>query len=418
MQKNELERVTFELKVIRGFENILHHKKLLDVPRIAARVCGLCHASHAIASCKAIENMFQITPSSQSIKLRKLVMVGELLNSDSMHFFFHALPDLFSILKGREKPFSLSELTKFDPVLTEKMLELIKIGKDLEILLGGRAPHTITIVIGGVAIAPTRKIINSVRKYLQRAIINLHWVLERYQDLFSEPLPAKFKVPISNYLGIQNHGFYDFYGGMLRINQNYSSRIDFNFADYEKYIDRIENIQGKMPGIYLVKEREQVLTGPLARYNVLEKYGIEEVEPYLKFIKKIWKENILISSYLRLIEMLAASYKGMQILEDTTLINPVQISPWKDFKSGPSEGIGAVEAPRGTLIHHYQINEKGVLEKVKLLVATEINLPTINEILTLQSKLFYQQNKDLDELKQYAQMILRTFDPCIACATH
>ncbi|NVM52892.1 MAG: nickel-dependent hydrogenase large subunit [Candidatus Helarchaeota archaeon] len=109
-------------------------------------------------------------------------------------------------------------------------------------------------------------------------------------------------------------------------------------------------------------------------------------------------------------------YDGLAILENPKLTEPIEIAPLNSIKN--TQGIGVVEAPRGTLIHHYQVNKKLELEDVKLLVATEINIPTINEILTRESKRYYDEVQDLEQVKLHAQMILRSFDPCISCATH
>lgn len=419
LDKNEISRVNFELQVIRGFESILKNKKLVDVPRISARVCGLCHAAHAIVSCKTIENMFDIKPSDQSIDIRRLLMVGELINSDSMHFFFQAFPDLVVFLKEKPKALSLNELTQFDPILTANMFELIKMSKELTELLGGRASHFVTPVIGGISRAPSKKTVNIIRKILQKAVNNLKSVIEIYQTKFPDPLPQEFTLSDPIYMGLQNHGKYDFYEGKLRMKQNDALLADFNCNEYAQHFDRRNDVQGELPGVYTIaKGAERILTGPLSRFHVIDDYDIGEVDPYLEFIDTSWKNNILLSNYLRLIEMLAASFQGLAILDDPKLSNPIHIPSLNMKGIKRSEAIGVVEAPRGTLIHHYKVNEKYLLEHVKLLVATEINIPTINAVLTRLVKDNYAENKDLDIAKTYAQMVLRTFDPCIACATH
>ncbi len=420
LEKNEIDRVNFEIQAIRGFENILTKKKVLDVPRIASRVCGLCYASQTIASCKAIEDALHIQPSEQSIKLRRLLMVGELINSNSMHFFFQAFPDLFIILKGQECPLSLEELVRFDPQLTTNMFELIKIGKELEEYIGGRSTHPITPIIGGISYAPSKKRIGMARKLIQKAINNVKWVIERYQEIFSgtEP-PEDFILNEPIYLGIHNRGIYDTYEGMLQLKRGASILADFKKEDYYQYIDKLENVKGELPGIYaLVKGQHRILVGPLARYHIVSDYKSDEVASYLKFIEKSWQNNLIISNYLRLIEILAKCYEGLDILEDTTLSTPIELTLSNLKFEKETEGIGIVEAPRGTLIHHYHINTKGELSNVKLLVATEINIPIINELLTKQSKKLYTQFQNLEQVKSHAQMLLRSFDPCISCATH
>lgn len=413
-QKNDISNINFEIPTVRGFENILLNKKLIDVPRIVSRVCGLCYASQTIASCKAIENIFEIEPSYQSIQLRRLLMIGELINSHSFHFFFQAFPDLFVLLKGYEKPLSLEELIRYDPQMTGYMFDLIKTGKELVNIFGGRYTHPITPIVGGMANAPPKKSIGVARKYIQKVIENTKWIIEKYQEFIANTTPPdEFNLENQVFLGIQNKGVYNNYLGMLRLKQNGEMLADFPFNDYSQYIDRDRNL----PGIYThINGEQRLLVGPLARYNVIDDYGISDLDPYLEIIDKSWQKNLLISNYLRLLEILLVSYEGLKILEDSKLTNPIEIQPQTTLRN--PEGIGVVEAPRGTLIHHYQANNKLVLEQVKLLVATEINIPTINAHLTKQGQKFYQMSQDLEKVKRQAQMIVRSFDPCISCATH
>lgn len=413
-QKNEISNINFEIQAVRGFENILLNKKLVDVPHIVSRVCGLCYASQTIASCKAIESMFEIEPSSQSIMLRRLLMIGELINSHSMYFFFQAFPDLFVLLKGQGTPKSLEDLIRFDPQLTNYMFELIKAGRELANIFGGRFTHPITPVIGGMANSPSKKNLGVARKYLQKIVENLRWIIDKYQEFVSGVTPPEeFNLEKPTFLGMHNKGKYDNYTGTLRLKQDEDILADFPADEYSNYIDRDRTL----PGIYAhIKGDRKLLVGPFARYNIIEDYGIPDAKVALEAIDKTWKKNLLISNYLRLIEMLTLGYEGLKILEDSKLTNPIDILPQTSIKR--PEGIGIVEAPRGTLIHHYQTNNKMVLEKAQLLVATEINIPTINDVLTKQGQKLYVKSQDLEKVKQHAQMIVRTFDPCISCATH
>lgn len=416
IDKNEISNVFFEIEAFRGFENILMNKRIIDVPRILSRVCGLCYASQTITSCKAIEDAFGIEPGEQSIRLRRLLMVGELLNSHSMHFFLQALPDLFVILNGRKKPLSLSKLNKEEPQMTAKMFELIRIGKNLVGIFGGRTAHPITPVIGGISHAPSKSSLTAARKDLQTARDHVTWVLERFQELFLQADPPECSVGDSLFLGTHNYDRYERYDGMLRLRRDGTNVANFSLKDYSKYLDL--DSDRNVPRIYAhhEKEEQKLLVGPISRYHVIEDYGIEEVEPYLEFISVPWRKNILLSNYLRLIEMFVEIHEGLSILEDAKLIKPIEIPTLDSLKN--SEGIGAVEAPRGTLIHHYQVNDELVLTGAKLLVATEISIPTINDIITRESKELYEKTKDLEQVKARAQMIVRSFDPCISCATH
>ncbi len=414
LNKNEISSVNFELHAVRGFENILKKKMMLDVPRIASRICGLCYAAQTITSCKAIEDILEIEPSEQSIQLRRLLMIGELINSHSMHFFFQALPDLFVILKGEKQPPTLNEMLKFDPQLTSNMFDLIKLGKETVSIFGGRDAHPIIPVVGGMSHAPSKKELNLVRKNFHKAVNNLKWVIERYHELFGEDdPPAGYSLDDCAFLAMHNHGNYDRYSGLLELKQGDKKLAEFSPRDYREYIDR----DRKMPGIHTYMDGEQRLfVGPLARNNIIENYGDKEIQPLLYYYGKKWQTNLLFSNYLHLVEMLAEAYEALNILDESKLTKPIELTIPTTIKN--MEGMGVVEAPRGTLLHHYTVDEKGYLEDVKLWVATEINIPTINAVLKTQSRKYYEAVKDLEAVKTRAQMILRTFDPCISCATH
>ncbi len=417
LQRNEVSGVYFDISAFRGFENILFHKKLIDVPRIISRVCGLCYASQAIASCKAIESIFELEPSNQSIQLRRLLMIGELINSHSMHFFFQAFPDLFVMLKGQSNPLSLNELLQYDPQLTSKMFELIKFGKELVTIFGGRSAHPITSVIGGISHPPSEKSIGMARKYLQQALNNIKWIIEKFQSLFSrdEP-PADLVLKNPTFLAMHDKEKYERYDGLLQLKQKNAVLSNFLVNNYSQHFNWREDLSGALPGIYTIPGDQKLFVGPISRYNITENYDIREVEPILSFFNKGWRENLLYSEYLRLIEIMVEIYKGLAILDNPKLTKRIEIPQFISNKK--AEGMGVVEAPRGILIHHYQVNNKLEIDKAKLLVATEINIPIINEILTNQSKKLYETTQNLERTKKQAQMILRAFDPCISCATH
>ncbi len=420
LQQNEITGVNFEVQAIRGFENILLNKKLVDVPRIASRICGLCYGAQTIASCKAIESMFDIQPSEQSIQVRRLLMIGELINSHSMHVFFQALPDLFVVLKKQADFLALGELLRFDPQLTSNVMELIRIGKEIVGIVGGRSAHPITPTIGGVLQAPSKKAIGIMRKSLQKAQSTITWIIERYQELISrsEP-PEDYSLANSAFLAMHNNRKYERYDGALRMNYDGALLTEFSGDKYPMFMDRDRTVTG----IYAHMKGEgdyKLFVGPLARYHIIENYGGSElesqIESYLKDFSEPWHNNLFFSNILRLIEIMVEINQGLVILDDVNLTKPVELPPLNSIKN--EEGMGVVEAPRGTLIHHYHVSNKMVLDRVKLLVATEINIPTINDILTKQSQKLYAKVQDLEQVKRQAQMIVRSFDPCISCATH
>ncbi|MFW9879427.1 MAG: nickel-dependent hydrogenase large subunit, partial [Candidatus Thorarchaeota archaeon] len=141
VQNDEISLVNFEFKIYKGFENFLVGKTLLDIPKIVSRVCGLCYSSQAIASCKAIEDIYNIKVSEQAKSLRSILMTAELIKSHSMNFFFQTLPDLLNIFNFSQKTITANDLINYNPQLTTNIYELIKIGNEINNLFGGRSVH-------------------------------------------------------------------------------------------------------------------------------------------------------------------------------------------------------------------------------------------------------------------------------------
>ncbi len=411
-QNDEISHVDFEIKAYRGFENILIGKKLIDIPKITSRICGLCHASQSIVSCKSIESIYDLEPSERSILLRKLLLAGELIKSHSMHFFFQSFPDLLKIFNIKQIFPSLYELINYNPQLTTNFYELIKIGNDIDKLFGGRSVHLISPIPGGMIYVPSRKNITMARKYVQKAILNLEWIIEKFIELFSTQIPPiEFELPPNlTYFGLHNHGTYDRYSGIFGMKQNSQKTVNFLTKNYSTYFDKDPELRG-----INFENEENILVGPLARNKIIERYPSDEISNYLSYFDKQWHNNLLFTNFLRLTEMYVESHQILEILDDPTL-DTKEILPVFNSKKN-HEGIGVVEAPRGTLMHHYYVNDTDSITKVKLFIATEINIPLINEMITNYAQKLYEKN-DINTVKEEIQMMIRAFDPCISCATH
>ena len=410
-QNEKITQVNFEIAPFRDFENLLVRKDLFDIPRISSRICGLCHNSQAIVSCKAIEDMYEIEPSERSILLRRLLMTGELIKSHALHFFYQSMPDLLEIFNIRKTSPSLNELIKFDSHLTNNINDLIRFGSEIDNIFGGRTVHAITLFPGGTVYEPSRKKISIAKKYFQKSLTSIEWIIEKFIDLFSKfQPPNEFQVPNQFFLGLHNNGQYDRYSGMLKMIYNKNKKVDFFVKYYTEYFNKEPNLRG-----IDFKEKNNVLVGPLARYKIVETYPIDSISNYLGYFEKNWSNNILFTNFLRLLEIYTEIYKGIEILDEPALQKKEILPLVKSIKN--TEGIAIVEAPRGSLLHHYTLDKNNSISKVKLFIATELNIPLINQMITSYAQKLYEKS-DLNLVKKKIQMIIRAFDPCISCATH
>jgi F420-non-reducing hydrogenase large subunit len=413
LKNDEIYQTELSFSVFRGFENILVGKKLLDIPKIASRICGQCSASQTIASCKAIESIYGIEPSHQSILLRKVLLSGELIKSHIMHYFLQSFPDLLKIFKIKTIDNDSYNLINYNPHLATNVFNLIKIGSEINKLIGGRVLHPITPIPGGLIFNPTRKSLIFSEKYLKKGIYYIETLIENFIDLFSafEP-PTEFNLSNPIYFGLKNNMGFDRYEGDLRIKRSETTYDDFQAKNYSKHFDKDSNLYGIT---FKSNSKNEILTGPIARYRLTQNYGIDKISEYMGNFGKKWKSNLLFLNFLQLIESYCEIQKSIEILNTTSLKSKTQLKQLNSIKK--SNGIGVIEAPRGILMHHYHLNKAKTVDQVKLFIATEINLPIINKMITEYAKKLYEK-EDIESVKEKTQIMIRAFDPCISCASH
>ncbi|MGV9174003.1 MAG: nickel-dependent hydrogenase large subunit, partial [Promethearchaeia archaeon] len=351
LEKEEISKVNFEIEAFRGFEKILEGKQLKDVPKIASRICGLCHASQSIASCKAIEDLFEERPSDQSITLRRLIMTGELLKSHSTFLFYQTFPDLLKIFNIRDTIPSPYELINFDTQLTTNFFELVKFGTEIDKILGGRSIHTINNIPGGLIKAPSQKELDLIGKYLHKGLLNMEQIINKFIRLFSEDKPPElFNIPDPSYIALNNYGKFDRYSGIIGLKKIGNETKNFMVENYMNYFDKDIGL----PGINLQKIKN-IVVGPIARKKIIEDYENEDLLEFLGHFTKEWENNILYANILRLLEMYLELEKGIKLLSDLQVSKDQCFTDLNTPKQ--QDGFGVVEAPRGILIHHYKLND-------------------------------------------------------------
>ena len=338
-------------------------------------------------------------------------MTGELIKSHSLHFFFQAFPDLLNIFNIHQKTLSPYTIIKNYPHLATIFFELIKIGNEIDKIFGGRAIHPITVIPGGVIYNPSRKNITLARKYFQKALMNLDRAIEKFIELFSTKTPPEeYIIPNPTFLGMHNHGIFDRYSGILGFKEDNKKIINFIDKNYNDYFNKDFDLHGIDFFI-----GNNILVGPLARNHIIESYDIEEISNFLSSFDKTWYKNILFTNFIRLLEMYAETFKALELLNEPLINKKENLLSLNSIKY--KDGIGVVEAPRGTLMHHYHLNKENTIDQIKLFIATEMNIPLINYMITRYAQKLYEKT-DIDTIKKKIQLMIRAFDPCISCATH
>jgi len=408
----------------RGFEKFSEGRMYFEMPVITPRICGICPVSHHLVSAKACDRVAGVTPPRPANLLRELLHMGQMVQSHSMHFFHLASPDLLLGFDADPAIRNVVGIIGANPALALKAVKLRQYGQEIIRRLSGRRIHMHWAVPGGVSAPLSQEnrdwILGQVDEmigYIQEGIsVAKGWVAAN-QDVI-----AKFANFRSNYLGMVKDGALELYEGPLRlVDQDGKLIEEFDGHDYLNYIqERAEDWSylkfpyykklGWPKGVYRV--------APLGRLNVAERIATPLANAEFANFRALSKgpvEPSLHYHYARLIEDLYAAERVRELCEDEDILSEdildtnVQIT---------GEGVGVIEAPRGTLWHHYWTNEDGVITKANLIVATGNNNWAMNNAVNLVAKTFVDGNKLTEGMLNRVEAAIRCYDPCLSCSTH
>jgi NAD-reducing hydrogenase large subunit len=422
-ERGRVKDAYFRVEELRGFEKFLQGRKVWELPRITPRICGICPVSHHLASAKACDNLFGVEPPATARLLRELMHMGQLIHSHSLHFFFLAAPDFLLAERGPAVRNVLG-LVKADPELAKQAIRLRGIGQDIIQLTGGKAIHPVTALPGGMSKPLTKEELTRIEKSLKKASQLAEVAVDILKKLIEANLSLirTFADIQTGYMGLVREGKLELYDGRVRIVDARGKRLEeFDPPAYLNHIGEhvVDWSYLKFPfykrlgwpdGIYRA--------GPLARLNVCDGISTPRANEMLSEFRQLLghpASPTLAYHYARLIELVYAIERAQELVGDERIGGT---SLRADFELGAGQGVGVVEAPRGTLYHHYVVDEKGNVERVNLIVATVHNNPGIN----LSVKEAVRQlihGRQIDELVlNKVEMAIRAYDPCLSCATH
>jgi NAD-reducing hydrogenase large subunit len=424
--KGKVEKAVFHVNEFRGFEKFCEGRMFFEMPQITERICGICPVSHHLASAKACDQIVGADIPRPAKLLRELMHMGQYIQSHSMHVFELAGPDLLLGFDADPAIRNVAGVFAANPGLTVKAIKLRKFGQQIIATLGGRRVHPNFAVPGGVNQAlqlADRDVmlgqIDEMIGYVQEGVGVLSgWMAANAEDL------AKFAVFSSNYLGmVAPDDSVEFYDGDIRLVNEKRKQIDrFDGRKYLDYIgERVEDWSylkfpyykslGWPQGTYRV--------GPLGRLNAAKRMSTPLAQAeYQKFMglrggKVI--EGTLFYHYARIIEDLYSLERARELLlEPDILSTDIQVS----VKVANREGVGVIEAPRGTLWHHYWVDENGQLEKVNLIVATGNNNYAMSKAVDSVAKTYINGKKVTEGALNRVEAAIRAYDPCLSCSTH
>ncbi len=422
---NEVVESHFHVLEFRGFEKFCEGRLMSEMPVITTRICGICPVSHHLASAKTCDDVLGVDIPPAAKKLRELMHMGQIIHSHSLHFFYLAAPDFLLGPSSDPAKRNIVGIIEADPELAKKAIRLRQIGQNIIERVGGRPIHPVTAIPGGMSKPLSHedrfimgKEIDEAIELAQLGVQVGKEANEKYADVIS-----RFAVIKTNYMGLVKDGNLELYDGTLRIIDETGNTLEeFDPKNYLDYLgEHVEDWsylkfpfykkQGFPEGIYRV--------APLGRLNVADAIGTELANKELGAFKKLGNgkpvHETLYFHYARLIEILYAAERAREIIDDDDVVsNEVRVKV--ERKAG--EGVGVIEAPRGTLIHHYWVDDSGKIEKANLIVSTVQNNPAMDMSVNEVAKEFVKGDKIEEGALNMVEMAIRCYDPCLSCATH
>ncbi len=418
----------FHVTEFRGFEKFCIGRSFWEMPGITARVCGICPVSHLLASSKAGDAILGVRTPAPAVTLRRLMNYAQMVQSHALSFFLLSGPDLLLGMDTDPAERNMAGLIKLHPDVARAGIRLRAFGQALIRALGERSVHPSWSVPGGV-----RSTLNEQDK--EKFLIQLpemYTTLDTALDLMKDALD-RYAGELDTYgnfpslfVGLVNSdGGLEHYDGHLRIVDS-KGRIVEDGLCAEGFLDLIH--EGEETWSYLKfpyyaslgPEKGMYRVGPLARLNVCDFAGTPRADRELRQFRHFGGRGKTVNNsfyyhYARLVEILHSLERIEEILADEILVDHHIRS-----RAGVNQnvGIGVSEAPRGTLFHHYQVDDNGILEKVNLMIATGQNNLAMNKTIKQLAGRFIRGDKLDEGLLNRVEHGIRVFDPCLSCSTH
>ena len=407
----------FNAMEMRGFEYFVQGTPAEQIPVIVTRICGVCSTAHHIASVKALEDAYRITPPPLARQIRELLLLAQLIQNQATSLFVFTLPDRLGLTSLFEHAAD-EDTEEMRAEIASSALKVRKAGTDLISLAGGQFIHPIKAVVGGISSGisseEAEKMVNQLEEALPlaMALFENYWEksLKLHDQIGSwgDDSPAHYLAAVEPNQPSLDADRLRLIGPDGKVEaefppkevQNYLSfmETDYSYAAMSSY-------QGKI-----------IRANSLARINMTEKLGTPHADRYLVRFQEAFghpAHAILLFDLARGIELIYSIERALQILRE-----PLD---WQDtdvpYTPQDGEGFGLVEAPRGPLIHHYEI-ENGLIQRAKFIIPTIHNVMAIEHALRVAAEKYISAQRVDMELERAVGRVVRAFDPCIACATH
>ncbi len=430
---NEVDEVYYQILAGRGYESFCVGRAVEELPRITSTICGVCSWAHHMASGKALDDLFGRKLPVPAEKLREFAYYMQIIDSHLLHFGIMALPDLV-LHDASPIERNIIGMLKTEPRIASIILKSRSYIKEIEKILGGKPVHAAFVLPGGVTKSLNEEEINK----LKNLITELHKIIDEIvkffdnrivkSDVYQKYLYDEAYMLKTYYMGlVGREDSLTFYDGILKIIDSKGREVArFNAREYTEYIaEHTTNwTYSKFP--YLKKlgwkgfnEEYIVRVGPLARLNVINKITTNKASEEYKYMLEVLGgkpiHNTMAYHWARIIEILYSIERMEEMINDPDLMSNDIVNLEGEPKY---EGVGVIEAPRGTLIHHYRANKKLIATHVNVITPTTINNTAINtELKKVVQKAIKEKEIDHKTLNKI-EISIRAYDPCNSCAAH
>ncbi|MEM2321519.1 MAG: Ni/Fe hydrogenase subunit alpha [Candidatus Bathyarchaeia archaeon] len=436
-EAGEVENAYLQVPELRGFERFCISRKAEDMPILTSRICGVCPVAHHMASTKTLDAAFHVEPPEPAKKLRELMYCGYIIYDHTLHFYYLGGPDFIVGPKAPpEKRNILGVIEKVGLDIGKEVIRHRSYGQKIVEIIGGKATHPVSGLPGGLSKPLSEEKRQEIEKMAESSVKFAQFTLEIFHKIVLENteyvdlIKSDIYSLRTYYMGlVDDKNRLNFYDGKIRVmNPAGNEFAKFDVKDYLDHIaEHVEEwtyvklpylkkigwrgfVDGPDSGIYRV--------GPLARLNVSEALATplanEEYKTMYKMLGGRPIHSTLAFHWARLIELLYAAERALELVRDPEITS----KNVRNVPGEPGEGVGVVEAARGTLIHHYVLDKNALVKDVNLIVATVNNAPSINMSIRNAAKGLIRGEHVEEGLLNMVEMAFRAYDPCFGCATH
>jgi len=414
---------------LRGFEKILVGMEADRMPHITARICGVCPTAHHLAASNALDHAAGVTAPPAAMLLRELMYMGHLIHSHCLSLFVLQGPDLILGLDADPAIRNIVGIVRAHPDVAKKALRVRTIGQKINETVGGRGVHPVTSVAGGITFVLDQTLARRMADWINEGLALMTELTPVVKQLLMTTIdkhPAMLTDWVVSSWGVgtvKDKKISMIEGLITAVDETGQQKLAFATPDYDRYMTESVLDWSYMKPVR-IRERPDDNTvlhdyrvGPLARINVTGCYGTPWADREYETFKSLGGAPCHITvfqAYAKLLETIWALERGAEILRTPAVFGETRV-PVK-YQGG--RGVGHVEAPRGTLIHDYEIDDQGIVRAANLVVATQQNYALINRSLEHAVTSHVIGRASDDALLNAVEFSIRCYDPCLSCATH